>query len=170
MMARTGGELGKTERLEFAPEGCLVNLDAELLKDPAHKVFAPPSYDAVDAHDRTALNDLSQGAALLLVQLCGTAWRFEVDEPGRATFVEPQHPIPNDLKRHAAKPSRIRARATIVDRRQRQKPTSLGCVLARARQPTQAQTVKIRSQRNGCRHGKPPFATMIQTQAPLGTP
>ncbi|BDA84004.1 hypothetical protein Sa4125_15460 [Aureimonas sp. SA4125] len=43
-------------------------------------------------------------------------------------------------------------------------------VLGIPRQTTQARTIEIGAKWNGRRHGKPPFATMIQIRTSLGIP
>ncbi|TCS20571.1 hypothetical protein EDC31_1431, partial [Acidomonas methanolica] len=43
----------------------------------------------------------------------------------RALGIEPYHPVPHDLTIRPGQPGHVPARRTIVDRRQRQKPTRL---------------------------------------------
>ena len=62
----------------------------------------------------------------------------------RAARVEPQHPVPDDLKPDAADLRRLGARRTVIDRRQRQKPTGLRAVFRLLRQTPQLWRIKIR--------------------------
>lgn len=108
-MARTGRQLGKTERLQLAADRGLVHRDGELLEDPLHEILASPAHDTVDRRDRAGVDDLRQGLPLCLVQFERTAGRLPVDEPCRATVVEPQHPVTHDLERYAADVNRLRS-------------------------------------------------------------
>ena len=170
MVARTSRKLGKAHGPQFPPNGRLVQRDAEFLEDPTHEVLAPPAHHAVDRRDRSAINHFGQSPALCHVQLRLIAGRLAVDQSARSTSVEAQNPIADDLQRHPADPSGICARAAVVNLGQRQKTSSLGGIFCRLRQPPKGRSVKIRAKGNGLRHGKPPFATEIQTSPALGIP
>ena len=52
----------------------------------------------MDRRDRAVLDHQPNGLALGIIEPRGLAWRFAVSEAVRTACVEPQHPIPNDLK------------------------------------------------------------------------
>ena len=82
--------------------------------------------------------------------------------------VELDHPIANDLKRHAADLGRLRPGGPVINRRERQKPPRLRSVLA-LRPRTNRNSIKIRPERDS--HGEPlSFATFNQNQADSGIP
>src|SRR5262249_10220164 len=72
--------------------------------------------------------------ALSIIELRGLARRFAVKQPVRTACIEPQYPIPHDLKTHAADLRRLGARRTVIDRRKSQKPSGLRSVLCLLRQ------------------------------------
>jgi len=72
---------------------------------------------------------------------------------------ELQHPVANDLQRHAADLGRLRPRGAVIDRRQRQKPSSLRAVLGPLRRRSRRLRVKISPKRDG--HGEPPSFAML---------
>src|SRR5260221_7972321 len=91
------------------------------------------------------------------------------DEAFRPVGVELHHPVAHDLQRHAADPRRLRARCTIMDRRQRQKPPRLRFILRSPGRCPHQLRVKIHPQWNS--HGKPPsFAMVNHITADLKTP
>jgi hypothetical protein len=59
--------------------------------------------------------------------------------------IEPQDPIPHDLKRDIAQPRRIRARAAVIDRGKRQETACLRGIPGLARQTPQTLCVEILS-------------------------
>ena len=65
------------------------------------------------------------------------AIREQLPRAVRTACVEPQHPIPNDLRPDAADLRRLRARRTVINRRKSQKPSSLRPILRLPRQATQ---------------------------------
>jgi hypothetical protein len=92
-------------------------------------------------------------------------WRLSrglaVDQTRRATRVEFDHPIANDLKRHPADLGRVGPAGAFIDRRKRQKPPRLRSVFALLRPGTNRNSIKIRPQRDS--HGEPPsFANFNQ--------
>jgi hypothetical protein len=84
--------------------------------------------------DRAALDHSRDGLALSMIELRGLARRFAVKQPGRTACIEPQHPIPNDLKADPADLRRLGAHRTVIDRRKSQKPSGLRSVLCLLRQ------------------------------------
>src|SRR3981189_2868165 len=86
-----------------------------------------------------------------------------------AALVEVQYPVPDDLKPDAADFRRLGARRTVIDRRQRQKPTGLRAVFRLLCQAPQLWRIKITAQRYRSRHDEPPwFAMLNQTRALWG--
>src|SRR4029077_6950880 len=101
--------------------------------------------------------------ALHIIEPRGLTWRLAVDQTVRPKNIEPHHPVPDDLQRHAAI-GRLGAVRPIVNGRQRQKPPSLRTILRSfGRSPYQT-GIKISTKRD--RHGEPPsFAMLNQTDA-----
>ena len=115
-----------------------------------------PTKVAVNGRDRPVFHHAGQSPALVVVELGEMAGRLAVDQPSRPIPVESQNSIPNGLKTDAAEPYRVRPRASVVDLRQGQKPTSLRRVLRGLGRSPQSDSVEIGSQRNGDAHGRPP--------------
>src|SRR5882724_7627614 len=91
------------------------------------------------------------------------------DEAFRPMGVELHHPVAHDLQRHAADPRRLRARCPIMDRRQRQEPPRLRCILRSPSRCPHQLRVEIHPQWNS--HGKPPsFAMVNHIAADLESP
>ena len=65
--------------------------------------------------------------------------RLAVQEAVRAALVEVQYPVPGDLKPDAADFRCLGARRTVVDRRQRKKPTGLRAFQSSVYQATLAE-------------------------------
>jgi hypothetical protein len=118
MMARTGRQLGKAQRLQFASDRRLVQGDAERLEDPGREILAPPPHHTVDRRDRAALHHPGQGLTLLVAELRPATRRPAGHKPVRTPRVEPHHPIPHNLKCDAADQRRLSPRSAIVDPRQ----------------------------------------------------
>ena len=115
MMARSGGELGVAQGAQFPAQRLSAHRDGEFLPNPLPQVDQPPPDDAMDRGQRTALNDLHQGAALFLVKGGRLARRLAVDQAVRATGAEAQNPIPDHLKPDAANPSCLCPGSTVVN-------------------------------------------------------
>src|ERR1019366_2989986 len=79
----------------------------ELLVYPLRKIDQPPAHDTVDRRDRAALDHPHNRLALHIIEPRGLAWRFTVKQAGSPPRIEPHHPAPNDLQRHATKPRRL---------------------------------------------------------------
>ena len=94
----------------------------------------------MDRRDRAALDHPHNCLALHAIELRGLTWRFAVKQAGSPPRIEPHHPVPDDLQRHAANPSRLGAGRPIVNGRQRQKPPSLRAIL---RLPTRARAAEM---------------------------
>jgi hypothetical protein len=129
MMAGTGRELAITHAAQFAAQRLLGDNHAEFLVYPLTEIDDPPSHDAVNRRDWTALDDRRQHATVLIAQPRRLSWSLAVEKTPWAMGVELQHLIPNDLKRHAADLRCLGACRAFVNRRQRQKPPRLRPVL-----------------------------------------
>jgi hypothetical protein len=123
MMAGTGRELAITHCAQLAAQRLLGSDHAEFLAYPLTEIDDPPAHDAVNRRDWTVLDDRRQRRPVLIVQPRRLSRSLAIEQTLRAMGVELQHPIPNDLKRHAANPRCFRSRRSFAYRRQRQKPT-----------------------------------------------
>ena len=63
-MLRTRRDLAETHGLQIAPQGVLIEADAERLEDPLRQILQPPAHHAVDRRDRTPIHTLRQRLAL----------------------------------------------------------------------------------------------------------
>jgi hypothetical protein len=96
-------------------------------------------------------------------------WRLAIDQTIRPKSIEPHHPVPNDLQRHAANLGRLGPGRSIVNGRQRQKPSSLRAILRSFGSGLYQTGIKISPKRD--RHGEPPsFAMLNQTDADSAIP
>ena len=98
------------------------------------QINQPPAHDAMDGWHRSVLDDLPQRLALMIVEKAGSARRLAVHKAIGTLGVEPQHPVTHDLQPDAANPRRVRARAAVIDLRQRLKTPDL---IGIARSPRQ---------------------------------
>src|SRR5258707_5744411 len=123
----------------------------------------------MDRRDRAVLDHQHNSLALGIIEPRGLAWRFAVKQAVRTACVEPQYPIPDDLKPDPADLRCLRALRTVINRRKSQKPPGLRPILRLPRQATQLHRLEIHAQRYRNRHGEPPaFATLNQSSADLG--
>jgi hypothetical protein len=104
----------------------------------------------MDHWDGTALDDRRP---LCIVQSRWLAWRFTVNETVRTACVELQHPVVDDLQRHATDRGRFRAPSTVIDGGQGQKSERLSGILALPGLGAQPGGILIAPQR--CGHGEP---------------
>ena len=169
MMAGTGRKLAIAHGSQLPAQCLLGDGDAELLEDPLRQIDQPPAHNTMDRRDRATFDHPRDGLALGIVELWGLARRFAVKQAVRASRIEPDHPIPDDLESDTAELCRLAARPTVIDHRQSKKPSGLRAVFRLLRKPAQLGSVEIPTQGNRNRHGEPPsFATLNQTQAQLG--
>src|ERR1700680_1373226 len=165
MMPGPGRELAIAHGAQLPAQCLLGNADAELLEDPLRQIDQPPAHHAVDRRDRTALDHPCDDLALGIVELRWLARRFAVKQAVRASRIEPEHPIPDDLEPDIAELRSLTARRTVIDRRHSQKPSGLRAVLGPLRKPAERCCVEIPTQGYRNRHGEPPwFATLNQTK------
>jgi hypothetical protein len=86
------------------------------------------------SRDRAALDHPRDCLALNIIELRGLPGRFAVHKTIGATRIEPQHPIPDDLKPNVADLRRLDARRTVIDRSKCQEAPGLRPVLRLLRQ------------------------------------
>src|SRR6185436_3531277 len=111
MMAGAGRELAIAHLAQDAAQGRLRERDLELLPDPLHQIDQPPAHDAVDGGDRPRFDHRGERAAMRGTEPGRLAGRLAVEQAGRSSGVEPDHPVPDDLQPYAAHLRRIAARA-----------------------------------------------------------
>src|SRR6202046_2609432 len=88
----------------------------------------------MDRRGRTNLDHCDDRAPLLVIEFRGMPGRLAVDETIRPPEIEPEDPIANGLQPHAPEPSRVRARAAVIDRDERQQaPVTLPAFSAKTR-------------------------------------
>ena len=116
MVARTGRQFAVAQGAQFPAERLLGDGDAELLEYPLRQIDQPPAHYAVDSRDRAALDHPHNGLALHIVELRWLTRRFAVQETVGTPRVEPQHPIPDDLKSDAADLRGLYPLRAVVDR------------------------------------------------------
>src|ERR1700691_3671620 len=102
MVTATSRKLAITHGAQFAAQRLLGDDHAEFLVYPLTEIDDPPSRDTVNRRDWTALDDRRQRGTVLIAQPRRLSRSLAVEQTVRAMGVELQHPIPNDLKRHAA--------------------------------------------------------------------
>ena len=161
-MARAGRELAIVHGPQLAAQGLLGDGEAQLLPEPLDQIDQAPAHHAVDGRNGPLLDDGPQGRAMRVGELGGLARRLAVDQALGPMGVELHHPVPHDLNRDPADPSRLSAGRPVIDRGQGQKAPRLRAVLGRAGNRAQRMGIKVCPERN--RHGEPPsFATLNQT-------
>ena len=121
----------------------LVEREAVLLGQPSRQVLQPPAHNAVHCGIRTLLDPLGQSPAMLIGQLGSGTRRAAVDQPRRTLRIEPNDPVPHDLRAHPTHPRRLQMGPTIVNRCQRKKTACLGRVLAGPGQRSHSISIKI---------------------------
>lgn len=89
MMTRPGREFAVAHGTQFPAERLLSDGDAELLEYPLRQIDQPPAHHAMDCRDRAALDHSDDRLAMIVIELGGLTWRLGVQQPGRASRVEP---------------------------------------------------------------------------------
>ena len=158
-MARARRELAIAERPHFAAQGLLGDGHAVLVPEPLDQIDQPPAHHPMHRWNGTGLDHLRQMPAMIIGEARGLARRLAVDQAFRPLSVELEHPVAHDLQRHPADPRRLRARASIVDRRQRKQPAGLRTILGLASKRTQLRRGEVRAE--GDRHGTLPWFTKL---------
>src|SRR5918997_411280 len=150
--------------ITFPAHGLFRDWEAVLAPDPRDQFHQPPAHHSVHRRNGTALDQLDQVLAMAVGEPGGLAGRLAVDEPLGALGVELEHPIAHDLQRHAPDPRRLGAGGSFVDRRQREKPTSLGSILCLPGQSTKPRCIEVRTEWD--RHGEPPWLAKLNHTHP----
>ena len=120
MVARPRREFSIAQRAQFAAQDLFGDRDAILIEHPLRETDPPPAHDPMDRRGRTSLDHCDERAPLLVIEFRGMPGRLAVDEAIRPPEIEPEDPIANGLQPHAPEPSRVRARAAVIDRDERQ--------------------------------------------------
>ena len=152
MMPGTGRKLAIVHGPQLPAHRLNRDDDFELLEHPLAQVNKPPAHHTVHSRNRPIFHHASQSCAMFPCQPRRLTPRLAGNEPRWAPGVELHHPVPDDLKRHAADLRRLGARRPAIDRSQRQKPPRLAAVLRLPRVETKLGSVKILSKRD--RHRK----------------
>lgn len=108
--------------------------------EPLRQIDQTPARHPVDWRDRAALDGIDQCLALHIVQPRPGAGHLAIQKSIRAAGIEPDHPVPHDLKPDAADPSYRDYR--VVNLGQGQKAPRLVGTLRAPRQPLQRCPVK----------------------------
>jgi hypothetical protein len=91
-----------------------------------------------------------------------------VEQAIRTPRVEPHYPVPDDLKPDPADLRRLATRRTVIDRRQRQKPSACGLSLVLLAEPRSSPAPKPSATGPQPTWRTPPFAMLNQSQGDLG--
>jgi hypothetical protein len=119
VMAWPRREFSIPERAQFVAQDLFGDRDAILVEHPLRQIDQPPAYNPMDRRDRTGLDHGDERTPLVVVELRGAPGRLAVDEPIWPPEIKPQDPIANGLQPHAPEPSRVHARAAVIDRHKR---------------------------------------------------
>jgi glucose-6-phosphate dehydrogenase assembly protein OpcA len=143
MVTRSGRELAVAHGSKLSAERLLGDGDAEFLEYPLRQIDQPPAHYAVHRWDRTNLDHTGDGSALGIIELGWVPRRLAIQQPIRATSVEAQNPIWDDLKPDPAELRCIRACRTVIDCRKSQKSAGLRAILGLSRQVAKLRRIKI---------------------------
>ena len=143
MMARARRQLDVTQFLQLAPYGGCIERHRELVVKPLDQVDQPPAHNPMNRRDRPALDCVNKGMTLRIIEPGPGAGSLAVKQAIRASFIEPNHPVPHDLQAHTTDPRRRSPAATIIIVGLCQKPPRLVRALRCARQSPQRHPVKI---------------------------
>ena len=134
MVAWPRRELDIAKFSEFPAHGRFVKRDRKFRMKPLCQIAQSPTHNPMDRRSRTALHDLHKRLALGIVEFGPLAGGLPINQPIRASGIEPQDPVAHDLKTYAPDTRRIASAATIVNLGQRQQPAALVRVLGLSRQ------------------------------------
>lgn len=152
-MARARAHRREAKPLEKLSDIALVKRDAEPQVDHALEVDSPPARHAIDLGVRASFNNLRQFGQLIPRQTRLRPAHPIVDETVRTVSVEPVNPIPQRLAIHAADPGCFATIHPVADRRQRQQPAALVCILRPLGQTPKRLSRKILTQFHRTWHG-----------------
>jgi hypothetical protein len=97
----------------------------ELLKHLLAKIDDPPPHNAMDTRHRPIFDHARESCAVFVFEQRRLAGRLAINEAIGAIRIERQHPVSNNLEPDPANLGRFAPCATIVDRRQSEKPPRL---------------------------------------------
>ena len=131
-----------------------------------------PPHHLMDRRDRPALDDLGQGPTLRVIELGPVARSLAVEQPRRTPRIEAQHPVADGLKPDIPDPGRVGARASVMNRRKREKPPRLRRIFRPLPELPKRRSGKIIPKPDHNSHGEPSlwFASWIQTFSASGIP
>ena len=101
-MTGAGRKLGVSHGRQFPPQGLPAHRYTERLPYPLRQIRQSPPDDTVDGRHRATFDNLHQRLEVRAIEEDAPARRLLVNQADRAFGVEPQHPIPDDLKTDAA--------------------------------------------------------------------
>ena len=137
MMVRPRGKLGISHRLEHTAERAFVDGDAVFLIDPKRQILETPAHDTVNRRDWPALDKAAQLLSLPGIQYRSFSGCLAVHKTGGSLGIEPNNPVPDDLRRHRSNRCRLFARGAVINRGQRQQTPCLCGILGRSSKLTQ---------------------------------
>lgn len=98
MVAMSRLEFDVAQLLQVTADGGLVKRDRKFLMEPLRQIDQLPAHHPVDGRDRAALDNVDQGLALHIAQPRTRARRLAIQQSIRSTGIEPDHPVPHNLK------------------------------------------------------------------------
>lgn len=106
MMPRPGGQLYVAQLFQLAADAGLVERDGKFVINPLGQVDQPPTHHPMDCRDGAAFDDIDQCLPLRIVQPQTGAERLAIQNSIGPTVIEPDHPVPHNLKPNAVHPGR----------------------------------------------------------------
>jgi hypothetical protein len=143
MMSRPRGQLHVAQLLQLAADVGLVERDGKFVMEPLGQIDQPPAHHPVDRRDRAAFHNIDQCLPLHIVQPRTGAGRLAIQKSIGTTGIEPDNPVPHDLKPDAADPGRRAPAAAVVNLGQSQQSTRLVRAFRCSRQSPQGRPVEI---------------------------
>jgi hypothetical protein len=83
--------------------------------EPLDQIDQAPAHYAMDGRDRAALDNIRQCPALSIVEPRTRPRSLAVEQAVRPTGIEPQHPVPHNLKSNTTDPRRRTPATAIVN-------------------------------------------------------
>ena len=127
------GELHVAQLLQLPADIRLIKRDGKFVMEPLDQNNQAPAHDPVDRRDRATLDNIDQRLTLRIVEPRTWTRRLAIQKSIGTAGIEPDHPVPHDLKPNAADPRGCAPAAAVVYRGQGQQPTRLVRALRRAR-------------------------------------
>ena len=125
MMPGPRRELDVAQLLQLPPNGRFIKRHRKLVVKPLDQVDQPPAHNPMNRRDRPALDCVNKGMTLRIIEPRPGAGSLAVKQAIRASFIEPNHPVPHDLQAHTTDPRRRSPATAIVNLGQGQKPPGL---------------------------------------------